>query len=218
MDLKRLTLPARKRIVKITMQLLTPKWKIEIDQLEPKLRLIDFPRPFTKMLKTNLKGPLRGCEIGFGSGINAENLLQELEIETLYCIEPFTPFKENGVIYNYYKDTDKTPEYMERLHRLQRDPSVKFLHFTSDAIFEKELLPKGLDFIYIDGNHTFDYALRDIQNSMRFVRQGGYVGGHDFTYVFQSVIDAVIVYSVKNGLYPEVKVPDFWFKKGSTST
>jgi hypothetical protein len=42
--------------------------------------------------------------------------------------------------------------------------------------FKKE----SLDFVYIDGNHTFRYVAEDIVEWEKIVRPGGAVAGHDY--------------------------------------
>ena len=44
----------------------------------------------------------------------------------------------------------------------------------------KEFEDGSLDFVYIDGNHTLPYVIRDIIEWARKVRVGGMVTGHDY--------------------------------------
>ena len=39
----------------------------------------------------------------------------------------------------------------------------------------------SLDFVYIDGNHAYDYVLEDCREWSKKVRHGGIVSGHDYT-------------------------------------
>ena len=54
----------------------------------------------------------------------------------------------------------------------------------------KAYLPK-VDFIYIDANHEYEYVLSDINNSKELIKDGGYIGGHDYTNQTPGVINAV---------------------------
>ncbi len=38
----------------------------------------------------------------------------------------------------------------------------------------------SLDFVYIDGNHKYDYVLADIGAWLPKVRKGGFIAGHDY--------------------------------------
>lgn len=167
------------------------------------------PRPFTENLKYNYHvHGLVGAEIGFGFGINAENLLKELHIKKLYCIDPFIAEKYwqgNRQISTY---SDKTKS---RLSKLKQDPRVKFIPcFSSKAT---EYIIEPLDFVYIDGNHTYTYVLNDLKKYYPLVKNLGYIGGHDYIFGQQGVIAAVQDFAVMISEAPEIQFPDFWFQK-----
>lgn len=50
----------------------------------------------------------------------------------------------------------------------------------------------SLDFVYIDADHTYESARRDIVAWWPKVKYGGIIGGHDFTPEYPGVIQAVI--------------------------
>jgi hypothetical protein len=50
--------------------------------------------------------------------------------------------------------------------------------FSMDAV--KNFKDNSLDFVFIDGNHTFEYAINDIAEWGKKVRPGGIISGHDF--------------------------------------
>lgn len=67
-------------------------------------------------------------------------------------------------------------------------------------------IPDGsLDFVYIDGDHTFDFVMTDIILWAKKVRLGGVVAGHDY-YRFRGggVVAAVDIYTREHGI-------DKWF-------
>jgi len=37
-----------------------------------------------------------------------------------------------------------------------------------------------LDFVYIDGNHQYQYVINDIEMWMQKIKKGGWLGGHDY--------------------------------------
>lgn len=71
--------------------------------------------------------------------------------------------------------------------------------FSMDAVRNIEL--ESLDFVYIDGNHDFDYVMRDIIEWGRRVRRGGIISGHDY-YHFRDagVVEAVDAYILAHGI------------------
>ena len=94
-----------------------------------------------------------GCEIGVGEGINALQILRELDVKKLYLIDP----------YDRYKDSPKQSEVMITPANGKEELSKKKLEEYSDKIvWIKELSSlahtqlqfEELDFLYIDGNHS----------------------------------------------------------------
>jgi hypothetical protein len=173
------------------------------------------PRPFTLFLKRNFgEKHLVGAEIGFGYGFNALSLLEELNIETLYCIDPLKAYVNK---FGQYED-----KYLDEngslFPMLSKDPRVHFVKLESDKAFDSKEIPHDLDFVYVDGLHTSEQAYRDIMNALNQVKAGGTVGGHDFTREYEdTVLPAVFRVSAQTGMVPTVDMPDFWFIKDAIS-
>lgn len=47
------------------------------------------------------------------------------------------------------------------------------------------------DIIYIDGDHSYEGVKKDLNVSWKKIKNMGYITGHDYTPIFQGVIDAV---------------------------
>jgi hypothetical protein len=78
----------------------------------------------------------------------------------------------------------------------------------------------SLDFVYIDGDHRFDYVMLDLILWARKVREGGMIAGHDY-YRFRQggVVPAVDVYARQHGIrhwfLTDERTPSFfWIKRG----
>lgn len=188
-----------------TMVRLNKMWE-ECRRMEP---IRDYGvRPFTLAVKEGLKGyPLTGVEIGLGFGLNAKNILATLNIRRLYCVDPLRKYVQKGEMLEHYVNDPKGESVRGEV---LADPRVRFLNMTSDVAFR--LLPTDLDFVYIDGNHEFEFVQRDLYNAFAHVRKGGYVGGHDFSaFEWGGVVEAVIRVAHYRGKPALVKYPDFWF-------
>jgi predicted O-methyltransferase YrrM len=48
-----------------------------------------------------------------------------------------------------------------------------------------------LDFIYIDANHEYEYVMSDINESLKMIKKGGIISGHDYNLETPGVIKAV---------------------------
>jgi hypothetical protein len=190
------------------MRVITPNIRKEL--LEYMGNRGKMPRPFTAFLKeTYGNRELTGAEIGFGFGENAKNLLDTLNIKTLFCIDPLELYMGcfgKPIVY------EKKPELF---NVVLSDPHVKLLKMTSNEAFRRQLLPP-LNFVYVDGLHTAEQCFNDIMNGFKVAE---YVGGHDFSRRYQSqVIKAVFKVAIKTGCAPSIKAPDFWFKSPAPKT
>jgi len=145
-------------------------------------------RPFVNFLKGRKN--LVGAEIGVEGGKNAKIMFEELDIKHLYLIDIFDTYLDmgdhgvlcsteigkacyNGTVYNLR-------DYMNRITLI-----VDFSEFAVDKIKEE------LDFVYIDGNHRYEYVKKDINLYYPKIKIGGVIGGHDFKYDEKGVVVAV---------------------------
>ena len=137
-----------------------------------KSRVKDLPRLFRKLgLKT-------GAEIGTMKGWYAGFLFKFITGLKLYCIDPwekYDDFVESHDVDGEKRLNDTFEIAKERLKGL----NVEFVKkYSMDAV--KDFKDESLDFVYIDANHTFEYAVEDIAKWEKKVRRGGIVSGHDY--------------------------------------
>lgn len=147
-----------------------------------------------------------GAEIGVSEGRNARTLCRNIKGLTLYCVD-------------IWESDDRFRRAKERLANynatLIRKPSMEAL---------KDFKDESLDFVFIDGNHTFDYVMEDLIGWSRKVRHGGIISGHDYYHFRNSgVIEAVNAYisAHRINLYltgvdlesSDDKMPSFFFTK-----
>jgi len=110
-----------------------------------------------KYIQNNLNGrSLIGCEIGVDKGYNLKNIIEVLKPQWMYAVD---------ITFKNLTFKDKKTSYIE-------EPSM-------DA---KGLIPDGLDFVYIDGDHSLDSVYNDIVNYYPKVKKDGIIGGHDFKF------------------------------------
>jgi len=175
-------------------------------------------RPMLNHLKDNYNIPtdgLVGVEIGVRRGYNSACILNNLPIKCLYLIDPYRRYKEIDVSYNpsveylYFKELI-----------LDRYNNIKFIKKMShDAV---EDIPNELDFVYIDGNHKYQYIKDDINDYYGKVKKCGYFGGHDYDRVrhhnhVKKAVDRFIEEKHLK-LYSEKKHDPYSKKKGEGAT
>lgn len=155
------------------------------------------PITMTKPALRQLKGQdnLVGAEIGIGKGHHASFFLSELNIDFVFLIDPFTIYKDERMMVGL----EKIREWEKKAH-INLD---KYKHKTkwikeksADAI--KLFANNSLDFVYIDGNHTYESVAEDISLYYPKVKKGGLFSGHDYDY--ESVKRAVDDFVSKENL------------------
>jgi len=66
--------------------------------------------------------------------------------------------------------------------------NINKIKSTSDNFFIKNKII--FDFIYIDGNHKFDYVFRDCENAWRFLNKGGFLVCDDYIWnYYEELLD-----------------------------
>jgi hypothetical protein len=166
------------------------------------------PRPMTLFLKDYFKNEsLVGAEIGVAEGNNSLSILQELSIQKLFLIDPYVMHMEDGRV-AYFEGAKRISK-----ERFSKFPQVTFINKTSDEATTN--IDETLDFVYIDGNHSYDYVKRDIANYYPLVKRDGVIGGHDYIpHLFNGVFQAVnefVQERGRNGFY--AVFPDWWLIK-----
>jgi len=173
------------------------------------LTQVIYPDPTVPFLKEFFKKrePLVGAEIGVAEGNNALNILKELPIKKLYLIDPYTSYIADGQLIERYIDS-----FRIAYQRLSKYKQVQFIKKTSDEAVEDVNEP--LDFVYIDGNHSYEWVKKDIENYYPKVKIGGVIGGHDYTFSFKGVIRAVDEFVQQHRITKFFVIsPDWWIIK-----
>jgi hypothetical protein len=126
-------------------------------------------RPFNEFVKEQLKDDeLVGAEIGVAYGQNAEAMLKLLPIKKLYLIDP----------YDRVDNPEESDRYISAKKKVEAyDVDIVFITKRSDEAVDD--IKTELDFVYIDGDHSYDVVSSDIANYWQKVREGGILGGHD---------------------------------------
>jgi cephalosporin hydroxylase len=131
-----------------------------------------------KQLVSNIIQNLNGVyvEIGTDKGDFADFLLENSQCKKLYCVDPYTSYSE-------YKDSINNTTG----NKLYNEVKLKLITRHGDRVeiiknfsrYASTYLPNDLDFVYLDGNHSYKYVLEDLESWYPKVRKGGYIVGDD---------------------------------------
>ena len=150
-------------------------------------------------------GFIRGVEIGVKTGQYSEILCKANPDLRLHSIDPW----------RCYADCQIPQERLDGFKAAAQKRLAKYQYceiiekFSMDAV--KYFSDASLDFVYIDGNHLFEYAVNDIAEWSKKVQSGGIVAGHDWAHYCRDtthVIEAVLGYTAAYRIRP-------WFILGN---
>lgn len=139
-------------------------------------------RPFVQQLLN--KEDLIGVEVGVFRGEFSQVLLDNLSIHKLYLVDPWRSYRGYTLM----------PRHHKRLFRSVRKhfrnyENVQILRMQSSQA--AEAVNDELDFVYIDGNHKYEYVKQDIACWRPKIKKGGLLGGHDYCSRYPGVMRAV---------------------------
>lgn len=132
----------------------------------------------------HIESPL-GVELGVAKGVTSVLLLNLHLGLNLYCIDPYTMYQSyydnstsrqhglanQGEFDGQYNETSKKLRpFNDRCTLIRKDSSTMSFHF-SDGLF---------DFVFVDGNHLYEYVRDDIMSWFPKVIKGGILFGHDY--------------------------------------
>jgi len=117
-----------------------------------------------------------GLEIGVSLGSTTEILLRSIPNLKLFGVDPYMYYIDwNG---NEIIDND---EYMNTMLNAIKPYNERFVHIrktSDDAVLDFE--NESLDFIFIDGVHTYDQVKKDCENFYPKLKKNGLFSGHDY--------------------------------------
>lgn len=121
-----------------------------------------------------------GCEIGVCLGVTSEYYMKTIpSLKKLYCVDNYPEYVDwNGFVFDREKQDAMKNHAYQRLERFK--DKIEFVYEYSYE-FAKTVNEKTFDFIFIDGNHSYEGALRDFEAYYPLVKDNGIFAGHDFS-------------------------------------
>lgn len=153
---------------------------------------------------------LVGAEIGVLKGAHAKQILNGyLNIEKLVLVDPWVPF---GGGYDL-SEREFDNMYGEVKELFQKDKRVEIIRDLSGNALKK-FHDEYFDFIYLDGNHQYEFVLNDLEAWYPKLKKYGVMCGDDFGHPSgQGVIKAVSEFAYKYKLLVFNEGIQFWFVK-----
>ncbi len=116
-----------------------------------------------------------GAEIGVQKGYWTATLFRYNPDLKMYSIDGWTAYSN----YMDIREQELHDEYYEKAKEAIKGYDCKLIKKLSmDAVGDFE--DESLDFVYLDGNHAFEYITNDIAEWSKKVRKDGLIMGHDY--------------------------------------
>ncbi len=140
------------------------------------------------------------CEIGVWKGEFSDLILNKNDPSKLYLIDPWKNFGSDyfDKKHEKYSQHNQDKRYSLVKNKLKKyidNNKVEILRMTSKEALQKIQNIK-FDFIYIDGNHKYEFIKYDLENYYNLLKSGGYLVGDD--YRIDSIKIAVLEFVNKN--------------------
>lgn len=170
-----------------------------------------FPRHSVRFAKKHFRNKgVIAVEIGTLEGSNAKSILKELNVKKLYIVDPYE---------NYLDYSNSEPNTVKKLRKYQNRAKRRLRKHGDKIIWVKKLsddaigdIPPEVDFVYIDGNHEYEYVKKDMENYSKKLKKGGILAGHDIT-SFPGVGEALVEFCSERKIKPRITVTDWWVVK-----
>lgn len=133
-------------------------------------------------------------------------MFQELPISRLYLIDPYSWDNSRSRAAGCFgSKEDAERAQTESRKWLERfEDRITWVYCESSSVRDIFIPQNSLDFVYIDGNHSYEACLQDLKNFFPRVKSGGLVAGHDYGAAGTGVKKAVDEYIVKALGYEEL--------------
>jgi hypothetical protein len=161
-------------------------------------------------LLNNSDDNIVGVEIGVWEGENLKRLAIEcLNIKKIYGIDPYQAYGNWKRFVDIDSLNSAKKQAQENISNLSNAELIVKSSLEASESFEDE----SLDFVFIDGNHSFESAYNDIITWYPKVKTGGLFSGDDFSR--DGVNDALYKFKRENNMMHEIHISEdiwYWYK------
>lgn len=120
---------------------------------------------------------LVGVEIGVFIGLNSKTILESLDIKKMYLVDPYSISPTYKDFHTSKKRKLEASLIKEAAHKLLVEYKDKLIWVENSS---DPKIEEVLDFVYTDGDHTYDGVMKDLTTYYNLIKSDGLIGGHDF--------------------------------------
>jgi hypothetical protein len=142
-----------------------------------------------------------GAEIGIREGKTSFCILDNTQTRKLYMIDPWVKLHK---CYSHSAECERDYNFVKsEVDRRFKDRAVIIRDKSENVVNQ---IQEELDFIFIDGNHDYEYVMKDLTLYVPKMKRGSLVMGHDWCSSYLGVVGALTDYY---HLYPQFFSPPF---------
>ena len=121
------------------------------------------------------------AEVGIGYGLHAATILKNTDIETLYLIDPLKHYDNDLFPINIQK-MGGFDILLKNITILLKKYENKYnlIRKSSNQINNDDIPDNSLDLVFIDGDHSYEAVLKDLELFYKKIRIGGMIVGDDY--------------------------------------
>jgi len=158
----------------------------------------------------------KGCEVGVMKGLNALAMFESIPNLELILVDPYMQYE-----YRKFRRRNRWKWHQPTMDKV-RVGAVRLLSkknviwiMTTSVLAAPCIKDESLDFVYIDGNHAYDFITQDLQLWYPKIKDGGMFSGHD--YGIRSVQQAVDLFAKHHSMIVRYTDPKREKRNGSRS-
>ncbi len=122
------------------------------------------------------------CEVGVAYGEFTDKVIEMLHPKEVHLVDRFDiPMDFDYWGKTYLRDTG-LPHLLYIRKKYPDHDRVK-LHVGDSSVALSKLTDNYFDIIYVDAGHTYKEVTKDIEQSFRVIKNGGYIIFNDYTYI-----------------------------------
>ena len=146
-----------------------------------------------KTVKSILGDNLNIVEIGCYCGSSTLIISDVFPNSKMSCVDGWTSYIEDGATYTLEAQAAELKEAEIIFdERISSRPNISKKRMLS-LDYVKEVEDESIDFVYIDGNHSYSFVKDDINHWLPKIKTGGVISGHDWCWqtVQRSVLETM---------------------------
>jgi hypothetical protein len=136
------------------------------------------------------KIPIDGVMVEVGSCKGESTVIFAKKFKKVYAIDPWEGFYQYGDKKDQYFDQDMIDVEKEFDENIKQFNNIQKIKSKSELVYD-QFADHSLDFVYIDGCHTYDAVRRDLTIWIPKVKKGSYFGGHDYCNGWPLIVKAI---------------------------